>query len=49
MPSLVPDLTALLDAPRVLHAREDLLAYGYDGTAALGGVGAAVVFPRTTA
>jgi len=45
---LVADLTALLDSARVLHSREDLLAYGYDGTAALGGVGAAVVFPKTT-
>lgn len=48
MPNLVPDLTALLDPARVLHGREDLLAYGYDGTAALGGVGAVVVFPKTT-
>lgn len=48
MPDLVADLTALLDSARVLHSREDLLAYGYDGTAALGGVGAVVVFPKTT-
>ncbi len=45
---LVSDLTALLDSARVLHSREDLLAYGYDGTAALSGFGAAVVFPKTT-
>lgn len=48
MSSLVHDLTSLLDPDRVLSSREDLLAYGYDGTAALSGVGAAVVFPKTT-
>jgi glycolate oxidase len=48
MLNLVSDLTALLDPSRVLHNREDLLSYGYDGTAAIGGVGAAVVMARTT-
>jgi glycolate oxidase len=48
MSSLVHDLTSLLDLDRVLSSREDLLTYGYDGTAALGGEGAAVVFPKTT-
>lgn len=48
MADLVRDLSALLDPARVLHSREDLLAYGYDGTAAIGGVGAAVVMAHTT-
>lgn len=48
MPDLVRDLSALLDPARVLHSREDLLAYGYDGTAAIGGVGAAVTMAHTT-
>ena len=48
MPSLVSDLTAMLEPARVLHSREDLLAYGYDGTAALSGAGAAVVMVRST-
>jgi glycolate oxidase len=48
MPNLVSDLIALLDPSRVLHNREDLLSYGYDGTAAIGGFGAAVVMARTT-
>ncbi len=49
MPNLVADLSALLDPARILHSREDLLAYGYDGTAALHGTGAAVVMAHTTA
>ena len=48
MPNLVADLTALLDPARVLHSREHLLAYGYDGTAALSGVPAVVVMVKTT-
>jgi glycolate oxidase len=44
---LVPDLTALLDPARVLHAPEDLLPYGFDGTAALSAPAACVVFPET--
>ena len=48
MSELVRDLCALIAPDRVLHSREDLLAYGYDGTAAIGGFGAAVVMARTT-
>src|SRR5688572_16096701 len=49
MPDLVRDLSSLIDPARVLHSREDLLAYGYDGTAAIGGIGAAVVMAHNTA
>ena len=49
MPDLVRELTSFIEPSRVLHSREDLLAYGYDGTAALGETGAAVVMARTTA
>jgi glycolate oxidase len=48
MTDLVRDLCALIDPERVLHSREHLLAYGYDGTAAMGGVAAVVVMARTT-
>jgi len=48
MPNLVADLTPLLESARVLHSREDLIAYGYDGTAAISGVPAVVVMVRTT-
>ena len=48
MPNLTADLIALLDPARVLHSREDLLSYGYDGTAAISGVPAAVVMVKTT-
>ena len=47
MPNLTADLTALLEPARVLHSREDMLAYGYDGTAALSGVPAVVVMVKT--
>ena len=47
MPHLVADLTAMLDPARVLHSREHLLSYGYDGTAALSGVPAVVVMVKT--
>lgn len=46
--ALVSDLTAILDPQRVLHEREHLLTYGYDGTAALSGEATCVVFPQTT-
>ena len=48
MTNLVHDISAFIPPERVLHSREDLLAYGYDGTAALHGVAAAVVMVRTT-
>jgi len=48
MASLIADLVSLLSEDRVLSRKEDLLAYGYDATAALSQIGAAVVFPLTT-
>ena len=48
MPNPVADLTALIEPSRVLHSREHLLAYGYDGTAALSGVPAVVAMVKTT-
>jgi glycolate oxidase len=46
-PSLTHSLTALLGKDRVLTAREDLIPYGFDGTAALKGIAGMVVFPHT--
>ena len=46
--SLVSDLTAILDVPRVLHAAEDLIPYGFDGTAALSAPATCVALPQTT-
>ena len=40
-------LTAILDRGRVLTEREDLLTYGFDGTAALKGEAGVVVLPDT--
>ena len=40
-------LTAILDRNRVLTGREDLLTYGFDGTAALKGEAGVVVLPET--
>ena len=40
-------LTAILARDRVLTAREDLLTYGFDGTAALKGEAGIVVLPET--
>jgi glycolate oxidase len=48
MTPLVTELTSILDAKRVLHEREHLLTYGFDGTAALSGEAGVVVFPETT-
>ena len=48
MNSLISDLTALLEPKRVLHAPEDLLTYGFDGTAALSSPATCVVLPETT-
>lgn len=48
MTPLVSELTSILDARRVLHEREHLLTYGFDGTAALSGEAGVVVFPQTT-
>ncbi|MGB8170425.1 MAG: FAD-linked oxidase C-terminal domain-containing protein [Chthoniobacteraceae bacterium] len=46
---LVSDLRALLAPERVLDQPEDLLPYGFDGTAALSAPVTCVVFPETTA
>ncbi len=48
MPSLVPDLRALLSDAQVLDQPEDLLPYGFDGTAALSAAATCVVFAQTT-
>jgi len=48
MNSLISDLTAILEPKRVLHAPEDLLTYGFDGTAALSSPATCVVLPETT-
>ena len=42
------DLIQILDDQRVLTQQEDLIPYGYDGTAALSALPEAVVFPQTT-
>lgn len=44
---MIADLTRLLGAENVLTAREDLIPYGFDGTAALKQLPRVVVFPRT--
>lgn len=46
--NLIRDLTEILDAKRVLFKKEDIIPYGFDGTAALSEMPAAVVFPKTT-
>jgi glycolate oxidase len=46
---LISSLTARLGAERVLTAREDILPYGFDGTATLKQLPACVVFPRDAA
>lgn len=43
---VIPELQALLGASNVLTAREDLIPYGFDGTATLKQSPRAVVFPR---
>jgi glycolate oxidase len=48
MSPLAAELSSLLDPARVLHEREHLLTYGFDGTAALSGEAGVVVFPQTT-
>lgn len=45
---LLADLSAILDPSRVLHRPEDLIPYGFDGTAALSSPATCVVFPQTT-
>jgi glycolate oxidase len=48
MITLVSNLAAILEASRVLHTPEDLLPYGFDGTAALNAPATCVVLPETT-
>jgi len=43
---MIAELTSLLGPDRVLTAKEDLLPYAFDGTAALRRMPRAVVFPR---
>lgn len=43
---MIPQLQSLLGASNVLTAREDLIPYGFDGTATLKQFPGAVVFPR---
>lgn len=45
---MIDDLIALLSKERVLTEKEDLIPYGFDGTAAMKQLPAAVVFPETT-
>jgi glycolate oxidase len=47
MNTLVDDLSSLLAPGRLLHAPEDLLPYGFDGTAALNVPATCVVLPET--
>jgi len=48
MNALAADLTTLLPEAQVLHQREHLLTYGFDGTAALSGEVSVVALPRST-
>ncbi len=47
-PNLLARLREVLDPRRVLTAPEDLIAYSFDGTAALRQMPGCVVFPRTS-
>ena len=46
--AILPELISLLGAKRVFSAPEDIVPYGFDGTAVLKQRPAAVVFPTTT-
>jgi glycolate oxidase len=48
-PSLLDGLTRIVGAGQVLTKPEDVIPYGFDGTAALKQLPAAVIFPKTTA
>jgi len=48
-PDFLRDLRAAFDAGSILTSREDLIPYGFDGTAALKQLPGVVVFPRDTA
>lgn len=45
---MIDDLIAVLSKERVLTEKEDLIPYGFDGTAALKQLPGVVVFPETT-
>jgi len=49
LPQVIDDLQQLLGTASVLTAREDLIPYGFDGTAALKQLPRVVVFPRSAA
>ncbi len=46
--SVISELSSILDPARVLFEKEDIIPYGFDGTAALSEMPVAVVFPKTT-
>jgi len=48
-PAFVSGLTNMLGETGVLTRAEDVIPYGFDGTASLKGRAGAVVFPRSTA
>ena len=48
-PSLLDGLTRIVGPGQVLTKPEDVIPYGFDGTAALKQLPAAVIFPKTTA
>lgn len=47
-PAFLDSLSAIVGHSSLLTASEDLVPYGFDGTAALKGAPGAVVFPKTT-
>lgn len=47
-PAFLDSLSAIVGHSSLLTAQEDLVPYGFDGTAALKGAPGAVVFPKTT-
>jgi glycolate oxidase len=47
--ALIPELQQMLGAENVLTAKEDLIPYSFDGTAALKQMPGVVIFPRSTA
>jgi glycolate oxidase len=48
MPNLAADLAQILGVERVLWEQEDLVTYGFDGTAALYGEAGCIALPKTT-
>jgi hypothetical protein len=48
-PETIDAFAAIVGPENLLTAREDILPYGFDGTASIKGTPAAVVFPKDTA